>query len=72
MAVDDKKAKKPKPLIKLNGNKDELYDSYGYKIEPPKPRPASSHTIDSRKHEQAAGQSPKKPQSEPARRSTRS
>lgn len=50
MASDNKrkdpvqeKSKKPRPLIKLNGEPNERYDSYGYKIEPPKPPAAPSY-----------------------------
>ncbi len=39
----DKKDKKtPKPLVKLNGNSAERYDSYGYRIEKPKAKPPAA------------------------------
>lgn len=74
MAGDDKekgadreKIKKPKPLIKLNGKSDELYDSYGYRIERQKPRTIAE---ESRKANDAAGRPARQktvlPSSEPA------
>ena len=50
--ADRENTKKPKPLIKLNGKSDELYDSYGYRIERQKPRTIAE---EGRKANDAAG-----------------
>ncbi len=41
---DAGKVKKPRPLVRLNGSADERYDSYGYRIDIPKPPAVPSHT----------------------------
>lgn len=72
MAADDKrkdpsqgKSKKPKPLIKLNGDANERYDSYGYRLDTPKPPAAPSSRAPAPKETQRSESVPKRTQHTP-------